>query len=293
MITHKTKKTKKQEKLITLAIILVILGIGMAIGLIKNAADDQMTYEEVTAAEDATYSQMETYPSDDSEDDNTEGEMQETLSSSYLVWSDYYIDDNGYIIVSADSSYDISDLGIDIEYSGDKIAEINENVPFFTEEEITTEYFIQLTELDSLGRAGSASMCASEEYIQTGERGDISNIHPSGWYSGADANRSHLLMWKLSGCDDEKNLITGTASFNQDSMLEYESKVTALLYDDNDIHVMYRVTPYFYEDEVIARGVLMEAYSVEDDGASLSFCVFVYNVSDDYDLDYENGGYYW
>ena len=208
------------------------------------------------------------------------------------LWDDYYEED-GYIIVSAEESYDISGLDIAEYTTGDVVIEINNGVPFFTDEELCAEFFIQLTELDSLGRAGSAMMCADEEDIQTGERGSISSIHPSGWHSNSIYNRSHLLMWKLSGCNDERNLITGTESFNQDSMLEYEYMITDFLWDNEDMHVMYRVTPLFIDDELVARGVLMEAVSVEDSGEGLCFCVFVYNVEDGYDIDYSDGGYYW
>ena len=208
------------------------------------------------------------------------------------LFDDYYEED-GYIIVSAEDSYDISDLEIAEYTTGDVIIEINGGVPFFTEEELCTEFFIQLTELDSLGRAGSAMMCADEEDIQTGERGSISSIHPSGWHSNSIYNRSHLLMWKLSGCNDERNLITGTEQFNQDSMLEYEYMITDFLWENEDMHVMYRVTPLFEGDELVARGVLMEAVSVEDSGEGLMFCVFCYNVEDGYDIDYSDGGYYW
>ena len=208
------------------------------------------------------------------------------------LFDDYYEED-GYIIVSAEDSYDISDLEIAEYTTGDVIIEINGGVPFFTEEELCTEFFIQLTELDSLGRAGSAMMCADEEDIQTGERGSISSIHPSGWHSNSIYNRSHLLMWKLSGCNDERNLITGTEQFNQDSMLEYEYMITDFLWENENMHVMYRVTPLFEGDELVARGVLMEAISVEDSGEGLMFCVFCYNVEDGYDIDYSDGGYYW
>ena len=197
-----------------------------------------------------------------------------------------------YIIVSSEDSFSLAEIDIP-EYEGEDSVEINGGVPFFSDEDLSTEFYIQLTELDSLGRAGSAMMCADEEHIQTGERSDISDIHPSGWHSGGIYNRSHLLMWKLSGCNDERNLITGTESFNQETMLYYEEQITAFLWDNEDMHVIYRVTPLFEEDELVARGVLMEAMSAEDNGEGLMFCVFCYNTEDGYDIDYEDGGYYW
>ncbi len=188
------------------------------------------------------------------------------------------------------STFDISSIDIPA-YSGSPNSEINGGVPFFSQEEITDEFFIELSELDELGRCGSNIMCADEEHIQTGERDWIRFIHPSGWHSNSIYQRSHLLMWKLSGCDDEHNLITGTETFNQEGMLEYEERVTAYLWRHAGAHVMYRVTPLFKENELVARGVLMEALSVEDGGQGLSFCMFIYNVEPDYKIDYSTGDY--
>ena len=221
------------------------------------------------------------------------------LPSDDADLSDVYADlsgeaeeeENGYLILDADSDFDLDEAGIDIpEYEDAAIIEVNDGEPYFTV--LYSEFFIQLTELDELGRAGSAMMCADEEDLQTGEREDISAIHPSGWIGDSIYDRSHLLMWKLSGCNDERNLITGASMFNTESMLTYEMEILYFLYDNEDMHVMYRVTPLFEGEELVARGVLMEAVSVEDGGAGLMFCVFCYNVEDGYTIDYTDGEYY-
>ena len=46
------------------------------------------------------------------------------------------------------------------EYSGDAWVTVNGDVPYFTEDELTTETYIQLSELDELGRCGLGIMCA-------------------------------------------------------------------------------------------------------------------------------------
>lgn len=176
-------------------------------------------------------------------------------------------------------------------YSGAPNVLINDGIPFFSEEEIITEFGISLAETDSLKRCGSCRMCADEEHIQTGERESISDIHPTGWHSNSIYQRSHLLMWKLCGSDDERNLITGTETFNQEGMLEYEERVTAYLWRHKGSHVIYRVTPLFEGSDLVARGVLMEAMSAEDGGKGLSFCIFIYNVEPGYDIDYSTGDY--
>lgn len=183
--------------------------------------------------------------------------------------------------------YDISIPEFDGEHY---VVEVQNGEPFFKPDEIKEDYFATLSDLDELGRAGSAIMCADEPHIQTGERSSISDLKPSGWHGGGFYERSHLLMWKLSGLNKIENLVTGTATFNEINMQDYEKKVTRYLWDHEDNHVMYRVTPMYKEDELICRGVLMEAYSVEDDG-ELEFCIFVYNAEPGAAIDYATGDY--
>ena len=131
------------------------------------------------------------------------------------------------------------------------------------------------------------------------EKDDYSSITPSGFeqkkYStniipgGYLYHRCHLIAWKLGGVDvDERNLITGTQSFNIDGMKEFEDKVYDYLKENKENHVLYRVTPYFEGDNELASGVNIEAYSIEDDG-ELQFNVYVYNVQEGIDINYETG----
>ena len=167
---------------------------------------------------------------------------------------------------------------------------VNDNHPFFTEDELLTEYTTSISELDELGRAQVAWMCADEPHIQTGERESIYKLKPAGWHGGGFYERSHLLMWKLSGINDLRNLVTGTATFNEENMQDYEKQVTAYLWDHDRNHVMYRVTPVYHGSELLCRGVLMEAYSVEDHGR-LEYCVFVYNAEPGAIIDYATGDF--
>lgn len=201
--------------------------------------------------------------------------------------------DSGGEVVNDDSGQLTSsfDPSIIPEFNGeDYYVEINDNKTFFTADEMLTEYTTSLSELDSLKRAHVAWMCADEEHIQTGERESIYKLKPAGWHGGGFYQRSHLLMWKLSGINDLRNLVTGTDTFNQENMQDYEKMVTAYLWKHEENHVMYRVTPLYYDDELLCRGVLMEAKSVEDDGA-FEFCVFVYNAEPYAIIDYATGDY--
>ncbi len=192
-----------------------------------------------------------------------------------------------------------SDPGSIPDYSGEDCIELNGGKPCFNSwdlENITGEHY---SDLDSLGRCGTAYALLDKTMGATGKREDMSHIKPSGWrqrkYEGlVDAdppflyNRSHLIARALAGEEaNEKNLITGTRYMNATTMLVWEEMVMQYI-EDTGNHVLYRVAPYFKGDELLARGVEMEAYSVEDKG-QLCYHVFVYNIQPGIELDYATG----
>ena len=183
------------------------------------------------------------------------------------------------------------------EYSGDPYVEINDNQPEFEDYELTTEAFEEYSELDELGRCGTAEACVGEETMPTEERGNISSVKPTGWknkdYDNVDGgrlyNRCHLIGFQLTGENaNEKNLITGTLYMNTEGMLPFENMVADYVHE-TDNHVLYRVTPIFDGDDLVASGVQMEAESVEDDGAGVCFNVYVYNVQPQITINYATG----
>ena len=178
----------------------------------------------------------------------------------------------------------------------DKIyIEINNNIPYFKENEYTTEPFEKYSELDNLGRCGVAYANICKEIMPTKEREDISNIKPTGWiqekYDGEYLyNRCHLIGHQLAGEDDNKlNLITGTRYFNVNGMLPFENKVAEYMDKNTNNHVLYRVTPIFEGNNLVANGVEIEAYSVEDNGKGICFNVYIYNVQAGINIDYQTG----
>ena len=182
-------------------------------------------------------------------------------------------------------------------YAGSLYVAINNNTPFFTSSEYATTSYESYSDLDSLGRCGVATACIGKDLMPTGDRGSISSVTPSGWwqaqYDTVDGkhlyNRSHLIGWQLTGEDaNEKNLITGTRTFNQEGMLPFENMVTDYVKETNN-HVLYRVTPVYVGNELVARGVLMEAWSVEDNGDGICFNVFVYNAEPGIEIHYATG----
>ena len=186
------------------------------------------------------------------------------------------------------------------EYSGELSLELNDNIPSFSEYDLTHITGETFSDLDPLGRCGSAVAMLDKSMMPTEERGEIGMIRPTGWkqnkYPGIVESeppylyhRCHLIAYALTGQNaNEKNLITGTQYMNTKGMLPWEIKVARYL-DNSDHHVLYRVTPYFKGEELLCRGVEMEAYSVEDSGRDLCFHVFVYNVQYGIVIDYQTG----
>lgn len=182
------------------------------------------------------------------------------------------------------------------EYSGTKIIELNNNVPNFNVSDADTE-FETYSELDELGRCGVAYANITINTMPTEERGEIGHIKPSGWhtvkYNGVvDGNylynRCHLIAFCLAGENDNKlNLVTGTRSFNVDSMYYYEEMVLNYMKENPNNRVLYRVTPIYVGDELVCRGVQMEGLSIEDN--TICFNVFCYNVQDGVIIDYATG----
>ena len=187
------------------------------------------------------------------------------------------------------------------EYSGAPYYVISDK-PSLTAEEIerAKESYIDLTELDSLGRCGAAEASVGIEIMATTERGSIQHVKPSGWHTVRYDdliedkylfNRCHLLGYQLTSIlDDERNLITGTRYLNVSGMLPFENDIASYV-RSTGYHVFYRVTPIFTGDNLVCDGVRMEAYSIEDDG-ELAFDVFCYNIQPGIIIDYETGDSY-
>ena len=182
-------------------------------------------------------------------------------------------------------------------YSGTPYTEVNDNQPYFTEADLTTQSFETYSELDSLGRCGVAYANVGQDLMPTEPRGEIGSVKPTGWhlvkYDNVDGkylyNRCHLIAYMLAAENaNPQNLITGTRYLNVQGMLPFETKVCDYVKSTGN-HVLYRVTPIFDGDNLLADGVLMEAYSVEDAGAGICFCVFAYNVQPGIGIDYATG----
>ena len=183
------------------------------------------------------------------------------------------------------------------QYAGAPYTEIHNNIPFFTDDEITNQSFETYSPLDALGRCGVAFACVGQDLMPTEERGSIGQVKPSGWhlvkYDCVDGkylyNRCHLIGYQLTAENaNERNLITGTRYLNIEGMLPFENQVADYVLQTGN-HVLYRVTPFFEDDNLLASGVLMEGYSVEDSGNNICFCIYAYNIQPGVQIDYATG----
>ena len=189
------------------------------------------------------------------------------------------------------------DLSLVPEYSGSAYIAINDNKPYFSKSDLTTDAYEKYSPLDSLGRCGTAISCIALELMPTEERGSIGMVKPSGWhtvkYDGIDGNylynRCHLIGYQLTGENaNEQNLVTGTRYLNIEGMLPIENDVASYIKSTGN-HVLYRSTPIFDGNDLLCRGVLLEGYSVEDSGKGICFCYFAYNVQPGITINYSNG----
>lgn len=183
------------------------------------------------------------------------------------------------------------------EYSGALCIDVNNGEPGFTDDDFKRGAFMEFSDLDFEGRCGAAFARIGTDTLSNAPRGDISQVHPSGWeqhrYDFVEQemlyNRSHLIAHQLCGEDaNEKNLITGTRTMNSVGMTYYENIVANYVKQTGN-HVLYRVTPIFAANDLVARGVQMEAESIEDGGQAVRFNVFVYNVEPGVEIDYVTG----
>ena len=244
---------------------------------------------------------IETETSAEQTDTLTDTETQQTETPTQTetpAQTEQQLQDSGELTVE-DMLIDVGALSIP-DYSGTDFYIVNDNVPFFDEalKNYSGDNFIYLSELDELERCGTCIGLFSNSTLPTEARGEIGHIKPSGWHTVKYDksviselylyNRCHLLMYAVSGInDDTRNLITGTRQFNLD-MLELENQVLDTLKYDESARLLYRVTPLFEGDNLVAKGVLMEAMCLGDE-EGLSFCMFIYNVQDGIVIDYATG----
>lgn len=282
------KRNNKLSYFLTLLLCLCML-----VGCGSGAATQVM----LKAEDSETESYVETVQTESAENDpGDETEIQTAAETEIQVAAQVQSDDSKQKVVHTGtaSAFNAADVPA---YSGEPYTAVNNNEPYFTSDNLTTEAFENYSELDELGRCGVAYANVCLETMPTEKRGSISEVKPTGWhsvkYDNVDGkslyNRCHLIGYQLTAENaNQQNLITGTRYLNVDGMLPFENMVADYV-KETDNHVLYRVTPIFTGDNLVADGVLMEGYSVEDEGDGICFCVYAYNVQPGITIDYATG----
>ena len=282
------KRNNKLSYFLTLLLCLCML-----VGCGSGAATQVM----LKAEDSETESYVETVQTESAENDpGDETEIQTAAETEIQAAAQVQSDDSKQKVVHTGtaSAFNAADVPA---YSGKPYTAVNNNEPYFTSDNLTTEAFENYSELDALGRCGVAYANVCLETMPTEKRGSISEVKPTGWhsvkYDNVDGkslyNRCHLIGYQLTAENaNQQNLITGTRYLNVDGMLPFENMVADYV-KETDNHVLYRVTPIFTGDNLVADGVLMEGYSVEDEGEGICFCVYAYNVQPGITIDYATG----
>lgn len=285
------RSNKRNNKLSCFLTLLLCLC--MLVGCGSGAATQVM----LKAEDSETESYVETVQTESAENDpGDETEIQTAAETEIQAAAQVQSNDSKQKVVHTDtaSAFNAADVPA---YSGEPYTAVNNNEPYFTSDNLTTEAFENYSELDALGRCGVAYANVCLETMPTEKRGSISEVKPTGWhsvkYDNVDGkslyNRCHLIGYQLTAENaNQQNLITGTRYLNVDGMLPFENMVADYV-KETDNHVLYRVTPIFTGDNLVADGVLMEGYSVEDEGDGICFCVYAYNVQPGITIDYATG----
>lgn len=295
--TKKLKYTGQQIKIFLVASIVALIISSIGIGLHsapvepQNEINTNIAVDNDVIEENSKVEETENTVSNEIEADSTEKNTTTNESTS---------DKKEEPVKQAISSQQTVSTSSIPAYSGKAYIAINNNVPYFTESDLTTTSYEHYSSLDSLGRCGVAVANIGKDIMPTGERGNIGSVKPTGWHtvkydnvSGKYLyNRCHLIGYQLTAENaNTRNLITGTRYLNIEGMLPFENMVADYIKETNN-HVLYRVTPIFEGNNLLASGVMMEAKSVEDNGAGILFNVYCYNVQPDIVIDYATGSSY-
>ncbi|WP_125547796.1 DNA/RNA non-specific endonuclease [Levilactobacillus lindianensis] len=181
-----------------------------------------------------------------------------------------------------------------LSYNGQQEITIDGNNPHFSHHQLSTAKGAWQTyhNLDSLNRVTGAAALLNQSLMPKSKR-EALTVDPTGWHNKRTAhgwlyNRSHLIGYQFTGQNNNmKNLMTGTRTLNNPSMLHNEMDVATYLKASRKNYVRYTVTPIFKGNELVARGVQMRAQSIGSN--AVRFNVYIFNIEPGYHIDYATG----
>ena len=114
----------------------------------------------------------------------TETEITETSDTTASPIS---VDESGTITIPEEhtpaSGAGYFDISAVPAFSGKPYVTVNNNVPYFTEADYTSDGYEYYGPLDDLGRCSYAIANVCKELMPTEERGSIGQIKPTGWHT--------------------------------------------------------------------------------------------------------------
>ena len=168
------KRNNKLSYFLTLLLCLCML-----VGCGSGAATQVM----LKAEDSETESYVETVQTESAENDpGDETEIQTAAETEIQAAAQVQSDDSKQKVVHTGtaSAFNAADVPA---YSGEPYTAVNNNEPYFTSDNLTTEAFENYSELDALGRCWVAYGNVCLETMPTEKRGSISEVKPTGWHS--------------------------------------------------------------------------------------------------------------
>lgn len=177
-------------------------------------------------------------------------------------------------------------------YCGNQVTVIHDDIPIFTNEEISTTKnevgYFTFSNLDSLSRCGTATAILTNSNIsnKVEDLGDT-DIIPNGYIEHDEFTVTELIPHDaISTTANVKNVIAVCNQFKEEQQ-KIENEIIDYIKDTGN-SVFYKVTPLYREKDIVVSGVLFEATSLINNKSNLHLYRYVYNEHPDYLVDFKN-----
>ena len=179
------------------------------------------------------------------------------------------------------------------QYCGNQSTVVHENIPTFTDKEISNvknkiEYFT-FSNLDRLSRCGTATATLTEDTVKAKlEKLDDIDVTPNGYIEHDGFTVTELIPCEfIATTIDIRNVLPVCNQFKEEQQKIEKEIIDYIKHTGNS--VFYRVTPLYREKDIVASGVLFEATSITSRGKDkLQIYRYVYNENPNYLVDFKN-----
>lgn len=130
-----------------------------------------------TSIQDESILTSETVPETSTSSTQTTTSIVETSSTTTDIQTESIQTETTAVV--PESSFSINEI---LPFDGTPYYTVNNNQPYFTNDEITNQTYEYYSDLDPLGRCGVCIACISLDMMPTTEREGIGMVKPSGWH---------------------------------------------------------------------------------------------------------------